>query len=396
MPVVIAPLAPRPPRSQVSPGAGQVDIGFVNNMPDSGFEATERRFAELLEEAAGDVPVYLHLYTTADVNRFEHAQERVRNLYRPIDALREASCDAVIVTGTEPHKADLRDEPYWAGLTQVIDWAERNTISAIFSCLAAHAAVLHRDGIPRHWLARKCTGVFEETVSSGHPLTLGISAVPIPHSRWNNLREDDLVAAGYSVLMKSADAGVGAFVKHTQCLSVFFQSHFEYNADTLWREYRRDVRRYLRGECQTYPEAPLNYFDGPTSRLAEKSRDRVLSAVDRTSLMSDDAFLAAEPLVHNAWRSAGVGIYRNWLRYILAVKQQRSERANARYAGLLDPVIRIQDLDLFDPPPTTTRTRLVEASLWRDADDANLYVRSRRAGERVMVSITRFLTRSFS
>ena len=67
----------------------------------------------------------------------------------------------MIVTGAEPIAATLPDEPYWNDLTDVIDWAETNTRSAIWSCLAAHAAVLHLDGIERQRLERKCSGVYD-------------------------------------------------------------------------------------------------------------------------------------------------------------------------------------------------------------------------------------------
>ena len=46
-------------------------------------------------------------------------------------------------------------------LASVLDWAERNTVSTILSCLAAHAGVLHSDGIDRHPLSDKQFGVFD-------------------------------------------------------------------------------------------------------------------------------------------------------------------------------------------------------------------------------------------
>jgi homoserine O-succinyltransferase/O-acetyltransferase len=337
MSVVIDQMASLPPRSDKLAGATRIDVGFINNISDSGFEAAERRFVELLRDAAGDVSVFIRHYTLPEIDRLAGAKERAKTIYAPLDALLSTPLDALIVTGTEPRKADLRDEPYWSSLTEVIDWAEQNTISTMFSCLAAHATVLHRDGVQRHRLARKCTGIFEETVRAQHPLTTDISPAAIPHSRWNDLNEDDLVGAGYSVLMKSADAGVGAFVKQSQSLSVFFQSHVEYDADTLFREYRRDIRRYLRGECGTYPDAPLNYLDEETKRLAELCRKRAVSATDRTTLVPECGIFNAAPAVRNSWRPAAVAIYRNWLRYVLAVKLQRQARAchRARQSGTL-------------------------------------------------------------
>ena len=56
-------------------------------------------------------------------------------------------------------------------LTDVLDWAERNTVSTVLSCLAAHAGVLHSDGIQRHLLSDKQFGVFESTTVSDHELT---------------------------------------------------------------------------------------------------------------------------------------------------------------------------------------------------------------------------------
>ena len=96
---------------------------------------------------------------------------------------------------------------------------------------------------------------------SDHPLTAG--APPrfiVPHSRWNGLSEEDLVARGYSVLTRIAGVGVDTFVKEENSLFVFFQGHPEYDSDTLLREYRRDVGRYLNHEATTYPSIPLRLF----------------------------------------------------------------------------------------------------------------------------------------
>ncbi len=80
----------------------------------------------------------------------------------------------------------------------MIDWAESNTHSTIWSCLAAHAAVLHLDGIERHRLAEKCSGIYDcfaidrRLVDRGGPAPFKVS-----HSRLNELRESELAAAGY-------------------------------------------------------------------------------------------------------------------------------------------------------------------------------------------------------
>ena len=56
-------------------------------------------------------------------------------------------------------------------------------------------------------------------------------------------------------------AGVDAFAKQDGSFFLFFQGHPEYEADTLLREYRRDVGRFLGGEREDYPAMPLGYFN---------------------------------------------------------------------------------------------------------------------------------------
>ena len=84
---------------------------------------------------------------------------------------------------------------------------------------AGRAAVLHMDGIGRQRLDDKRFGVFECAPGSDHPLTADApQTLRMPHSRWNDLPEDGLVAAGYRVPMRS-EAGVDAFVKQPKASS---------------------------------------------------------------------------------------------------------------------------------------------------------------------------------
>src|ERR1700679_674438 len=101
-----------------------VRIAFVNNMPDSALEDTEIQFFDLLEAAAGDVPVRLSLHSLSGVPRAERGQQHVSSFYRGTEELLDSRFDGVIMTGTEPRQPNLRDEPYWAALTDVLDWAE--------------------------------------------------------------------------------------------------------------------------------------------------------------------------------------------------------------------------------------------------------------------------------
>jgi len=303
---------------------GSVQIALINNMPDAALEDTELQFFELLEAACGDIPVNLTLYSLPGVPRSERARQRLSQFYHDIDDLFERRFDGVIMTGTEPRQPDLRNEPYWAAVAEVLDWAERSTVSMVLSCLAAHASVLHSDGIVRRTLSDKRFGVFECRRVGDHALTQGTpELMRFPHSRWNEVPEEALVSCGYQILTKSADAGIDLFVKKkAKSLFVYFQGHPEYGARTLWKEYRRDVRRFLVRERETYPSAPHGYFDAASAGVLADFRERAL--VDRReALLADFPDAHVTGALEKTWHLSGTCVYSNWLRWVSSKKAPR-------------------------------------------------------------------------
>lgn len=331
--------APTRPRAAE---AACIDIGLVNNMPDAALEKTERQFIGLLNAAAGERRIRLKLFSLPEIARAGSARDRLRLRYSPIDALWDSRLDGLIVTGTEPRAPDLRDEPYWRTLTRIVDWAEANTRSTIWSCLAAHAAVLHMDGIGRHALAEKCFGIFNCVRSANHAIMRGLPArLPIPHSRWNALREEELAAAGYSVLTRSDRAGVDMFARQGNSLFVFFHGHPEYEAHTLLGEYRRDVRRFLRGERATYPSIPPDYFDERTTRQLAEFRLRALA--DRREPLIEAFPGCSQESLEAPWRPAAERLTANWLKQLTAGKPQQRRPAmpaDTAHATTADPARR--------------------------------------------------------
>jgi homoserine O-succinyltransferase len=298
-------------------------------MPDGALKATEHQFRSLLDAAAGGIEVRLSLFALQDVPRSAAGRHHIDSHYASIDALWTSRLDGLIVTGAEPRAANLADEPYWTTLTQVFDWAEQNVATTICSCLAAHAAVQHLDGICRRRFADKRFGVFECAKASDHALMSGVPGLLLaPHSRWNDLAEGELIAAGYSVLTCAAD-GVDAFVKQRKSLFLFFQGHPEYEADTLLLEYRRDVGRFLRGERDTHPNMPEGYFDRETEAILSKLRDRALLQPSEDLLAHFPTALAAEQLA-NTWRPMASAIYANWLDYQLRLKEHSLPHMSVR------------------------------------------------------------------
>jgi len=299
-------------------------IGLINNMPTPALEATERQFYTLLDSASEEMVVRVSLYALPEVSRTPEGIARVANCYSSIASLLNTRLDGLIVTGTEPLAPALWDEPYWGSLTAVLEWAEHNTSSTIWSCLAAQAAVLKLDGIPRRRMDAKLCGVFECAKRSDTSLTLMMTngypdRLQMPHSRWHDIPADSLKACGYRFLTQSEDAGIDSFVKPLKSLFVFFQGHPEYEAESLLLEYRRDIRRFLKRERESYPAMPRGCFDEDDAGRLTALRERVLCD-RREELLADFPFARLVANARNTWQQAAVSVYRNWLRYLCARK----------------------------------------------------------------------------
>ena len=304
----------------------RLTVGLVNNMPDAAMSATERQFIGLLEHSGGDYDIRLRLFALDAVARSEQAKRAMDGRYHRADALFSLRHDALIVTGAEPRAPTLHEEPYWRELIAVFDWARAQTGSTLFLCLAAHAAVLHWNSIGRVPLPRKLTGAYAVSVAQDHRITEGLPRViPMPHSRLNGLDDLALRANGYKPLLWSEETGGDLFVKEDHSLLVLLQGHLEYEADTLAREFRRDLCRYAAGGCDMPPALPHNYFHGDL-------RERAHSLVERTQrerrpdVAEQFSLDALDGQVRANWQSHARRFYGNWLS-LIAERSENSERA---------------------------------------------------------------------
>ncbi len=327
MPVLLdIPAAPRP---------DALAIGLVNNMPDAALQATERQFTTLIGKAAGDRPVRLHLFALPGVERGPEAARMLAERYASTKSLPQTPLDALIVTGCEPRASALTDEPFWPDFARLVDWATANTVSTFWSCLAAHAAVLHLDGIARHRLPHKRTGIFACEGVRPHALLAGARGpFVVPHSRWNDLREPELEARGYTVLTRSPEAGVDLFVKEAGpdggSLLVFFQGHPEYEPDSIAREYRRDVARFLRGERDDYPGMPHGYFDPATEATLQELRARALADRRNVALKDLPRHTVLRDGLSETWQESLVPVFANWLAWVAAKRAAPSSVSHQR------------------------------------------------------------------
>jgi homoserine O-succinyltransferase/O-acetyltransferase len=309
-----------------------LSIGLVNNMPGRGRQATERQFRQLFRRIGGGFSVRLRFFALP-TRQLRSPVTCDADDYEPLAALWASRLDGLIVTGTEPRAATLSEEPSWPMLTQLVDWAESCTISTIWSCLAAHSATYHLDGIARRTLPAKLSGIFECAACEPHALTEGLPRTwSVPHSRYNDLPEEQLLAGGYRILVRSRQAGADTFIKEnaaikgSAALHVFLQGHPEYDWPALSREYHRDVRRYLIGETEQYPEIPHGYFPEATAEALLAFREEALTR-RHSDLLAKFPPAAAMEGDAAPWADVATRFYTNWLSCIAAQKPSRASDA---------------------------------------------------------------------
>jgi homoserine O-succinyltransferase len=301
-------------------------IGLVNNMPDAALRAGELQFARLLKQAAGALEVRLHLFSMAGIERGAAARARMEGFYDDAASLPQAELDALIVTGAEPTATELRGEPYWGELADIIDWAQEGVLSSVFSCLAAHAAVLHLDSIARVPLPQKLSGVFQSERVEEDVLFTGLPPIyAVPHSRRNGVSERDLLARGYRVLTRMPYGDPDIAVKPGPGLMLLLQGHPEHDPDTLGREFLYETARFLRGENGERPAMPENYFD----RATEEILHELAGHASDTAILPRYREVVSKAIPLHTWRGAAVKLFANWLTLVAAEKTRRAIAARS-------------------------------------------------------------------
>jgi homoserine O-succinyltransferase/O-acetyltransferase len=306
----------------------ELQIALVNNMPDQAIDATKAQFAKLLRAGAGKVPFRLRCYTLSSVPRGEMARQDIARSHEDIEALYARGADALIVTGSEPRADRLESEAYWGDFARLVDWARVHTTSALWSCLAAHGAVLRLDGVTRRRAREKISGVFACEVDANDWATRGAAgSILVPHSRYNGLSRSDLVECGYRISSWSGDVEVDCFWRREPSLFLFTQGHPEYDADTLSREFRRDALRFLNGESDRFPSPPRNYFSNEAQAVLDALRQSA-DSLDRPRLARMLGQIVESDAPSPTWTDDADRLYRNWLE-LIAFEKIRQARADA-------------------------------------------------------------------
>ncbi|MDQ7091647.1 MAG: homoserine O-succinyltransferase [Methylococcales bacterium] len=305
----------------------ELHIGILNMMPDGALEATERQFMRLVGACNQIAQFHIHLFTIDGLVHSVEMQAHIEQHYETFTQIKREGLDALIISGANVTQANLDEEAFWQPLTEVFEWAKNNVTSTLCSCLATHALIQYCHGIKRTPLPSKRWGVFSHKVINRtypiHPLMAESNTrFDVPHSRFNEVFEVDMLNHGIKVLVKSEEAGVHLAVSCDGFRIVYFQGHPEYDDISLLKEYKREVLLYFRNERDGYPPLPKNYFCEAVAHKFDSYQEEVMFA--KQQQQSFPVFPEAEVLAYidNTWRDTAKSVFNNWLGTVYQITNQ--------------------------------------------------------------------------
>ncbi|MDR1157291.1 MAG: homoserine O-succinyltransferase [Oscillospiraceae bacterium] len=252
---------------------------ILNLMPTK--VVTETQILRCLSNTPLQIEV--ELLKTSSHQSKNTSEEHLLSFYTTFDSVAGRRFDGMIITGAPVELLPFESVDYWSELCRIMAWSKQNVYSTFHICWGAQAALYYHYGIPKYTLPQKMFGVFEHRVlENRRPLMRGFDDVfRAPHSRHTEVRRADVAATPeLQILADSEQAGVYLAISRDG-RRIFVTGHAEYDADTLAREYFRDMERSLP------VEPPVNYF--PDNDPAHTPR--------------------------KTWRSHAYLLFSNWLNY---------------------------------------------------------------------------------
>ncbi len=256
-------------------------ILLLNLMPTK--IATETQLSRLL----GNTPLQVELelmHTQSHISK-NTPRSHLLSFYKTFGDVRGEYFDGMIITGAPVELMPFEEVEYWDELCGIMEWSKSHVHSTFHICWGAQAGLYYHFGIQKRRLPRKISGVYPHRVDhAGSILFRGADDVfMVPQSRNTTVDIEDVKKEpALKILASSPVSGVYA-VSTDNGRQIFITGHSEYDADTLDKEYRRDLAAGLD------PDVPENYYpDDDPSR---------------------------PPLV--TWRAHAHMLYANWLNYFV-------------------------------------------------------------------------------
>jgi len=222
------------------------------------------------------IRLHSHKYKTTDLNHLNLYYDYLENV------ITRGSLDGLIVTGAPVEEMPYEEVTYWEEITTILAFARQNATSTLGICWGG-LALAKMLGIEKEPLPLKLFGVFEtENLDRSHPITEELDDLFwCVQSRHSGISDHELEIErdrGTVNLLAHSDHGGYTIFESVDHRFLMHLGHPEYEAHRLVEEYRRD--------------AALGRTDVPLPANLDIER----------------------PI--NRWRSHGLEIFAQWVRYI--------------------------------------------------------------------------------
>ena len=229
-----------------------LQIAILNLMPDK--VTTETQLLRALGLSPLQIEItLLHMSSHQSKNT---PREHLAAFYKTHTDIKDKKFDALIVTGAPVEHLDYDAVAYWPELTEVFDWARTHVHSSLFICWGAMAGLYHYNGIKKTALPKKISGIYRhEILQPFTPIVAGFDDVfDVPVSRNTGLDEEKIVSdPALDIIATSPESGA-FIISDKDARRVYLLNHLEYDAETILKEYQRDLAAGLD------PNIPHNYF----------------------------------------------------------------------------------------------------------------------------------------
>ena len=256
---------------------GALKVAVMNLMPLK--EQTERQLLRRMAAAESLVDV---TFLTTETYRSTHVDPaHLEQFYTTFSKIRHEKWDGLIITGAPVENMEFEEVSYWKELADLVQWSKENVRSVLHICWGAQVGLYYHYGIPKKPLPQKQFGIFPHEVTANCPLSTDMKPFVTPHSRHiYTPKEEILKHDQLQIVAESAMAGVYLVLDEAE-RRIFVTGHSEYDADTLDKEYRRDLAKGLPIQI------PYNYYP------------------------NDDESLAPP----NVWSDHSETLFNNWIKY---------------------------------------------------------------------------------
>ena len=256
-------------------------ILLLNLMPKK--IETETQLSRLLGNSPLQVDLVL-MHTKSHMSK-NTSKEHLLAFYNTFDDVKDMNFDGMIITGAPVEQLDFEQVEYWDELCKIMEWSKTHVHSTLHICWGAQAGLYYHYGIKKIPLKKKLFGVFPHRVDYKRSILFrGFDdEFMAPHSRYTTVDINEIKAKKeLKILASSREAGVYAITADGG-RRIFITGHSEYDGDTLYNEYIRDINAGLNTPM------PKNYFP------------------------NDDP--SKPPLV--TWRAHANLLFSNWLNYFV-------------------------------------------------------------------------------